>query len=1095
MRKVFLLVFLLVVSLFADDLFVETLDEQSSSANLEVFRFRITNGGNPIKNVVLKYSLKKAPGKNISVENYYLESASANLHEIDSENAYIEIALGDVSNGVFPNQSGFSIGIHYSDWSPRDKSLDFSNPQSSIYSRAENVGLYVDGKLVYGNVVENELPANINAKFTAFRPGYDNGSPFVDIKNTGTQSILPELLYVRNSENQKQLVLNEILDAGEKVRIYLGALPGDFRIGREGELFLEYGSTPVDYIVWGAPGENISGALEYDLWDYADDFIKKFGEDAFGFVPLGDSLFYGRLDMERNNSHAWQVYSEYESDSYEEYLPDAPPYALPDGIGIVLEKGQPMRFVWNRVPLAEQYRLVVLSAKDSSLVYENTFASNAADVSLPEGEYLWGVQASNSQRQFKPMSRPAIGAQNNLVVVEPVMGAFTPRQRILIQYAKDLMNYNEFVRIGAPFDTIASSNGRKDTKLLNVSWGEFADVRGWDTEHTQPDPMTRPLDEDEGYRCWAIAIQELNHYYTTKNGVHGNLTLDEIIANVKIHFDTTDDVTFQRKEPSYGAALAPFRLLGNAGGSRAEESFGLSYALNINTLVLVDDGVLNKQSIYFDVNANQWITSTLVPKWENMLKQNKPIYMVQQNKGSPSSHAMIVDGYRIDENENIEFHFINTDNYGTNQWRIYQEDDLGKHLLWFFEIDVPTDVALTDPDVHNDDDNDGVMNFDEKHRFDSDYQKKDTDGDKIDDKTEIHSYTIRECGEFTKPSAIRPQMTFAGISKETLADVDGDGFRAENDVDSDGDGLEDGMEDVNHNGYIDAGETDPYTVDYFQQMEEKIDIPEDIAFYALDFLRLNDGVMCRHFNGKKLCNIASENEGDAAVILGVNVPVVDVYTKGKVWLRDSASAEIIRYYGLPSFSFSTDMQQGASVVMEANLNASQWPYMVPKILPKSNSSQIDKIVKHGEQFTLTDGSAFRSLKVEAGGTLYISTGEMVVENLQLDADANIYFLNPGYETIVHVNKTIKWNADIINTSPVAYAQGFKLYYYGTEAFDVAGRWGGSLIAPNAKVILGQNWNKEIYGQFLAKQIVVHQYAKVWKVAFNPITLDVALKER
>ena len=69
-------------------------------------------------------------------------------------------------------------------------------------------------------------------------------------------------------------------------------------------------------------------------------------------------------------------------------MPDAPPYALPDGIGIVLEKDQPMRFVWNRVPFAEQYRLVVLSAKDSSLVYQNVYASNAADVNLPEGEYL-----------------------------------------------------------------------------------------------------------------------------------------------------------------------------------------------------------------------------------------------------------------------------------------------------------------------------------------------------------------------------------------------------------------------------------------------------------------------------------------------------------------------------------------------------------------------------------------------------------------------------------------------------------------------------------------------------------------------------------
>lgn len=102
---------------------------------------------------------------------------------------------------------------------------------------------------------------------------------------------------------------------------------------------------------------------------------------------------------------------------------------------------------------------------------------------------------------------------------------------------------------------------------------------------------------------------------------------------------------------------------------------------------------------------------------------------------------------------------------------------------------------------------------------------------------------------------------------------------------------------------------------------------------------------------------------------------------------------------------------------------------------------------------------------------------------------------PGYETVIHVNKSIKWNAEIINTDPALYAQGFKLYYYGTETFDIAGRWGGTLIAPNAEIILGQNWNKVIYGQFLAKQIVVHQYATIQRVIFNPITLDVAFMER
>ena len=675
---------------------------------------------------------------------------------------------------------------------------------------------------------------------------------------------------------------------------------------------------------------------------------------------------------------------------------------------------------------------------------------------------------------------------------DPIMRFFTPRQRILLQYAKDLLNYDEFVRIGAPFDTIASSNGRKDTKLLNINWGEFADIRGWDTEHTEPDPVTRPLDEDEGYRCWAIAIQELNHYYTTKNGVHGDLTLDEIIANVKIHFDTTDANGLPRVAPLNGSVLAPFKPL--VGGDGYEVVYGLQHALNI----LKPQLIITKKKYIQNGNLN---TFELASDWVKFLQNGNPIYMSQCNLNTcdynDGKHVMIVDGYRVNyANAEYEFHFMNVDNYGTNHWRRFLDVNQWKYVEWYIPIETPTDVALTDPDVHNDDDNDGIMNFDEKYRFDSDYQKKDTDGDEIDDKTEIHSYTIRERTSFPINTFISPFLKqISGIVKETLADIDGDGFRAENDKDSDDDGLEDGLEDVNHNGYVDDGETDPYTIDYFpQRTDEKIDVPKDIALYALDFLRINDGVDCK-INEKKKCSVASEYEGDAAVVLGVGVFAIDVYVKGKVWMRNYSYVESIRYYGLPNQNYATDVQMGAAFEHETNLNANLWPYTIPKISPKSNSSQIDKIVKHGEQFTLTDGSAFRSLKVEAGGTLYISTGEMVVENLQLDTDANIYFLNPGYETVIHVNKSIKWNAEIINTDPALYAQGFKLYYYGTETFDIAGRWGGTLIATNAEIILGQNWNKVIYGQFLAKQIVVHQYATIQRVIFNPITLDVAFMER
>lgn len=46
-------------------------------------------------------------------------------------------------------------------------------------------------------------------------------------------------------------------------------------------------------------------------------------------------------------------------------------------------------------------------------------------------------------------------------------------------------------------------------------------------------------------------------------------------------------------------------------------------------------------------------------------------------------------------------------------------------------------------------------------------------------------------------------------------------------------------------------------------------------------------------------------------------------------------------------------------------------------------------------------------------------------------------------------------------------------------------WYGSIIAPNAKIILGQTNVKELYGQFYANEIVIHQYAKLKNVRFEP----------
>lgn len=78
--------------------------------------------------------------------------------------------MDSIPYGVFPNESGYSLGVHYSDWKPRNKTLDFSNPQSSTFARADNVALYIDETLLYGSDIQttNVEDAYLARAFTAF---------------------------------------------------------------------------------------------------------------------------------------------------------------------------------------------------------------------------------------------------------------------------------------------------------------------------------------------------------------------------------------------------------------------------------------------------------------------------------------------------------------------------------------------------------------------------------------------------------------------------------------------------------------------------------------------------------------------------------------------------------------------------------------------------------------------------------------------------------------------------------------------------------------------------------------------------------------
>jgi hypothetical protein len=65
------------------------------------------------------------------------------------------------------------------------------------------------------------------------------------------------------------------------------------------------------------------------------------------------------------------------------------------------------------------------------------------------------------------------------------------------------------------------------------------------------------------------------------------------------------------------------------------------------------------------------------------------------------------------------------------------------------------------------------------------------------------------------------------------------------------------------------------------------------------------------------------------------------------------------------------------------------------------------------------------------------------------------------------------------------ALGFKLIYHGDKRLSINGQWAGTIVAPNAKLVLGQTSNKILYGRFLGNGISVHQYTSIRRIVFSP----------
>ena len=93
-----------------------------------------------------------------------------------------------------------------------------------------------------------------------------------------------------------------------------------------------------------------------------------------------------------------------------------------------------------------------------------------------------------------------------------------------------------------------------------------------------------------------------------------------------------------------------------------------------------------------------------------------------------------------------------------------------------------------------DSDGDGITDFDEIRRFQTNPYDADSDGDGIEDKKEIYDYTVKS--KYDK----KLDRTFPDRAQTVLSKIveksneDGDDYRKENDKDDNNNGINDGLE-------------------------------------------------------------------------------------------------------------------------------------------------------------------------------------------------------------------------------------------------------------------------------------------------------------
>ena len=500
----------------------------------------------------------------------------------------------------------------------------------------------------------------------------------------------------------------------------------------------------------------------------------------------------------------------------------------------------PVALSWYPVPGAVRYRV--------QLARDTTFASPILDQTvavprissgqLPTGIYWWRVQAMPGQGPPAGWSRPSRiefdgrppgggdeqngAAENDGDAPEAFDGASSltvkpaPLNVPWISQHKDShMLLLESQQSGGP-------RPFPDTLLPRMP-------HAWDRDHDTLDTK----DPADNMNCAIASLTMINHFYG------GDLTQDRI----SYEMFGPNVAKYESKIPA-GLVLFGDALREKAPGPERDLNYG--YGLTARQVVAAGFyafGAAPGPGSGFGPGL-----STLPTMWNTIVTEidaGRPVM------GAIPGHMMVVRGYEIVNGKK----YVYVNDPWTGQYRMDFDPDAERGLMVIFTWPSHPTIARLEPEAKRDTDGDGVIDFDEIHRFHTDPNKTDTDGDGVPDYQDIESGVFED--EQRLGYAWNPAYGSPG------RDFDGDGIPTELDPDSDNGGCKDGEEDVSKDGFRFNQETSN-----FNQADDLCGSLRGSLNYEVDVVgtALTPSIKKVHDEGVILVRLKQEKPGSEAYV-------------------------------------------------------------------------------------------------------------------------------------------------------------------------------------------------------------------------------------